>query len=384
MLPVPRRPSTLNFAEFRPQELVAELIIRSRAPLRVSFSGGGTDVPPYTELYGGVVLSSTIKKYAYCSLRPRIEDGLQVNSMGWTTGIGSESDHSHLNGDADLARASVRRMGVTDRLEINTCSDCPPGSGLGSSSAMVVAILGGLREWSAKTIERKKIAEMAYLIERSDVGIPGGMQDQYSAAMGGFNLIRFERKGVTVEPLTISGAVRNELEYRLLLCSTGTTRPSGGILGRQIKSYRERNPTVLEALHEIKKLTFDLNNELVHGRVEEFGELLGHEWNLKKKLDPAISNEEVDKLYQTALTNGAIGGKLLGAGGGGYLLLFAEDGSHKRLSSAMIKAGSKVENVRFEEVGLETWKVGYRDRELHDRTGQRPQISEARAATYAL
>ncbi len=236
MLPVRRPPSTLNFAEFQPQELVAELIIRSRAPLRVSFSGGGTDVPPYTELYGGVVLSSTIKKYAYCSLRPRIEDGLQVNSMGWTTGIGSESDHSHLNGDADLARASVRRMGVTDRLEINTCSDCPPGSGLGSSSAMVVAILGGLREWSAKTIERKKIAEMAYLIERSDVGIPGGMQDQYSAAMGGFNLIRFERKGVTVEPLTISGAVRNELEYRLLLCSTGTTRPSGGILGRQIKS----------------------------------------------------------------------------------------------------------------------------------------------------
>ncbi len=122
----------------------------------------------------------------------------------------------------------------------------------------------------------------------------------------------------------------------------------------------------------------------MHGRVEEFGELLGHEWNLKKKLDPAISNEEVDNLYQTALTNGAIGGKLLGAGGGGYLLLFAEDGSHKRLSSAMIKAGSKVENVRFEEVGLETWKVGYRDRELHDRAGQRPQISEARAATYAL
>lgn len=304
--------------------------------------------------------------------------------MGWTTGIGTDTGHSHLNGDADLARAAVQRMGVTDRLEINTCSDCPPGSGLGSSSAMVVAILGGLSEWSARTIERKKVAEMAYLIERLDVGIPGGMQDQYSAAMGGFNLIRFEKRGVTVEPLTISGAVRNELEYRLLLCSTGTTRPSGGILGRQIKSYREGNPTVLEALHEIKKLTFDLNNELVHGRVEEFGELLGHEWNLKKKLDPAISNQEVDKLYQTALANGAIGGKLLGAGGGGYLLLFAEDGSHKRLSSAMIKAGSRVENVRFEDVGLETWKVGYRDREQHDRAGQRPQISETRPATYAL
>src|SRR6266550_7892062 len=145
MLPVPRRPSTLNFAEFRPQELVAELIIRSRAPRRVSFSGGGTDVPPYTEQFGGVVLSSTIKKYAYCSLRPRVEDGVQVNSMGWTTGIASDHGHSQsLNGDGDLARAAVRRMGVTDPLEINTCSDCPPGSGLGSSSALVVAILGGL------------------------------------------------------------------------------------------------------------------------------------------------------------------------------------------------------------------------------------------------
>ena len=137
-------------------------------------------------------------------------------------------------------------------------------------------------------MERKRVAEMAYLIERSDVGIPGGMQDQYAAAMGGFNLIRFEKEGVAVNPLAISGAVRNELEYRLLLCSTGTTRPSGGILGRQIKSYREGNPTVLEALHEIKKLTLDLNDELVRGRVEEFGELLGQEWDLKKKLDPAI------------------------------------------------------------------------------------------------
>ncbi|OLB68292.1 hypothetical protein AUI06_11500 [archaeon 13_2_20CM_2_52_21] len=361
------------------------MIIRSRAPLRVSFSGGGTDVPPYTDKYGGVVLSSTIKKYAYCSIRPRVGDGLQVNSMGWTTGITAEASYAQsLNGDADLARAAVRRMGVTDRLEINTCSDCPPGSGLGSSSALVVAILGGLCEWSAKPMERKRVAEMAYLIERSDVGIPGGMQDQYAAAMGGFNLIRFEKEGVTVKPLAISGAIRNELEYRLLLCSTGTTRPSGGILGRQIKSYREGNPTVLEALHEIKKLTFDLNDELVRGRVEEFGELLGREWDLKKKLDPAISNDEVDKLYRTALANGAIGGKLLGAGGGGYLLLFAEDGSHKRLSSAMIKAGSRVENVRFEDVGLETWKVGYRDREQRDRAGQRPQISEARPASYAL
>ncbi len=364
---------------------MTELIIRSRAPLRVSFSGGGTDVPPYTEQFGGVVLSSTIKKYAYCSLRPRIEDGVQVNSMGWTTGIASDHGHSQsLNGDGDLARAAVRRMGVTDPLEINTCSDCPPGSGLGSSSALVVAILGGLCEWSAKPMERERIAETAYLIERTDVGIPGGMQDQYAAAMGGFNLIRFEKQGVTVKPLAISGAVRNELEYRLLLCSTGTTRPSGGILGRQIKSYREGNPTVLEALHEIKKLTLDLNDELVRGRVEEFGELLGQEWDLKKKLDPAISNEDVDKLYHTALENGAIGGKLLGAGGGGYLLLFAEDGSHKRLSSAMIKAGSRVENVRFDDVGLETWKVGYRDREQRDRAGQRPQISEARPASYAL
>src|SRR5438552_15040681 len=159
-----------------PRGLTSDLIIRSRAPLRVSFSGGGTDVPPYTEQYGGVVLSSTIKKYAYCSLRPRVEDGLQVNSMGWTTGIVTEQSHAQsLNGDAELARAAVRRMGVKDRLEINTCSDCPPGSGLGSSSALVVAILGGLCEWSAKPMERKRVAEMADLIVSSDFVMSGVM-----------------------------------------------------------------------------------------------------------------------------------------------------------------------------------------------------------------
>jgi len=362
--------------------MVSRLIIRSRAPLRVSFSGGGTDVPPYTEQYGGVVLSSTIKKYAYCSLRSREGDGLQVNSMGWTTGIHSEPSNSQsLNGDADLAKAAVRRMGVTDPLEINTCSDAPPGSGLGSSSALVVAILGCLSEWASKPLERKKVAELAHMVERFDVGIPGGMQDQYAAAIGGLNLMRFDKEGVSVSALSISRAVRNELEYRLLLCSTGTTRPSGGILRRQIKSYHDKDPMVLESLHEIKKLTLKLNNELVHGRVEEFGELLGEEWELKKKLDPAISNDQVDGLFQTALDNGAVGGKLLGAGGGGYLLLFAKDGSQKRLSSSMIKTGSRVENVRFEDAGLETWKVNFRQ---DGPEGQTIHISEVKPLAHAL
>jgi D-glycero-alpha-D-manno-heptose-7-phosphate kinase len=353
--------------------------------LRVSFSGGGTDVPPYNEQYGGVVLSSTIKKYAYCSLAPTDEDGFPVNSMGCTTGIGSgHVDSQSLNGDADLARAAMKRMKVADRIQIGTGSDCPPGSGLGSSSALVVAIIGGLCAWSARNMDRQDVAEMAYTIERSDVGIPGGMQDQYAAAMGGFNLMQFEKNGVTVSPLSISPPVKNELEYRLLLCSTGTTRPSGGILGRQIKSYREKNPNVLDALHEIKKLTLNLHAELVHGRVEEFGSLLGEEWELKKRLDPAISNDEVDKLYRTALENGAVGGKLLGAGGGGYLLLFAEDGAQKELSLAVIKAGSRVENVRFENSGVETWKLEPHGKGEQTRVVHESRLSEATPVSNPL
>ena len=285
-------------------------------------------------------------------------------------------ESSSLNGDAELARAAMKRMEVADKMKIYTGSDCPPGSGMGSSSALVVAIIGGLCAWTARSMEKKNIAEIAYVIERSDVGIPGGMQDQYAAAFGGFNLIRFERNGVTVDPLSISVPVKNELEYRLLLCSTGTTRPSGGILSRQIKSYRDKNQRVLDALHEIKKLTLDLHNELVHGRVEEFGALLGEEWELKKQLDPAISNDEVDKLYRTALENGAVGGKLLGAGGGGYLLLFAEDGAQKKLSSAVIKAGSMVENVRFEGSGVETWSLEHHGRVNETRMGHKNHLSE--------
>lgn len=361
------------------------MLIRSRAPLRVSFSGGGTDVPPYNEQFGGVVLSSTIKKYAYCTLVPTEQDGFPVSSMGCTTGIGSgHTDLESLNGDADLARAVMKRMGVADRMAIGTGSDCPPGSGMGSSSALVVAIIGGLCAWSSRTMNRKEMAEMAYLVERSDVGIPGGMQDQYAAAIGGFNLIRFEKAGVAVDPLSISSPVKNELEYRLLLCSTGTTRPSGGILSRQIKSYKEKNLGVLNALHEIKKLTFDLHNELVHGRVEEFGELLGEEWELKKRIDPAISNDEVDKLYHTALENGAVGGKLLGAGGGGYLLLFAKDGSQKELSSAVIKAGSRVENVRFEDSGVETWKLEHHEQNRPNQMGHKTHLSEASAISHSI
>lgn len=368
--------------EKRQRKLETSLLIRSRAPLRVSFSGGGTDVPPYTEEYGGVVLSSTIEKYAYCSLTPTDQEGIPVDSMGCTTGIGSgHLDAKSLNGDADLVRAAMKRMEILDRLRVSTGSDCPPGSGMGSSSALVVAVIGCLRSWKAKAMEKKEIAEMAYLIERSDVGIPGGMQDQYAAAFGGFNLMKFEKTGVSVEPISLSKSVKNELEYRLLLCSTGTTRPSGGILGRQIKSYREKNPKVMEALHEIKKLTLELHHELIHGRVEEFGELLGNEWELKKKIDPAISNDEVDRLYHTALDSGAIGGKLLGAGGGGYLLLFAEDGSQKKISSAVIKAGSRVENVRFEDQGLETWKLDGKLRKEEGYTGQRTHLNESRAVS---
>ena len=365
--------------EKRQKKTESNLLIRSRAPLRVSFSGGGTDVPPYTEQYGGVVLSSTIKKYAYCSLAPTEEEGVPVDSMGCTTGIGSGHVESKtLNGDADLVRAAMKRMEILDRLRVSTGSDCPPGSGMGSSSALVVAVIGCLRSWKARAMEKKEIAEMAYVIERTDVGIPGGMQDQYAAAFGGFNLIHFDKNGVTVDPLSLPRSVKNELEYRLLLCSTGTTRPSGGILGRQIKSYRDKNVTVLDALHKIKKLTLDLHSQLVHGRVEEFGELLGDEWELKKKLDPAISNEEVDRLYHTALDSGAIGGKLLGAGGGGYLLLFAEDGSQKKISSAVIKAGSRVENVRFEDAGLETWRLDTRPRGIEGPLGHKGPIGETK------
>lgn len=331
--------------------------VRARAPLRVSYAGGGTDVPPYPSLKGGVVLSSTIQNYAYCSISPR-SDGIVTVSredQDVSTSRGRPSELKK-SGETEFVRAVAKRFGVEQGFDANLRYDALPGTGLGSSSALCVALIGAFREWVGKSMTGYDIANLAYDVERKDVGIPGGLQDQYASTFGGFNLIEFKNETNIVNPLRVNRETLNELEYSSLLFFTGKTRRSGGILQRQIESYKHKDSKVMDALERMKELTLQMKDSLLTGNLTEFARLLNSEWVTKKTLDSAISTIEVDKLLQTALQNGAIGGKLLGAGGGGFLFVYCEPGKKVHVEKTLERLGGKAFPVRFDLEGLQTWR----------------------------
>lgn len=334
------------------------MIYRSKSPLRVSFAGGGTDVPPYPELYGGLVLCATINKYAYASLVPREDDELRIRSLDYNIDVRYRRDEDlFFNGELDLVKAVVRFMGSRRGADLFLHSDAPPGSGLGSSSAMVVALIGVLSNWLRNPLTNYQTAEQAVQIEREDLGIKGGLQDQYASAFGGFNLIEFNGPTVVVNPLRVERSCINELHYRLLLCYTGSTRLSANILARQIESYQRGEKEVLEALHSLKGITLSMKNALLHGRVDAFGELLGEEWQYKKRLDSAISTPAIDEMFEAARREGALGGKVLGAGGGGYLLLCCRFDRKHLVAKKLEEMGGEIVDFEFEREGLQTWSV---------------------------
>jgi len=331
---------------------------RSRAPLRISFCGGGTDVSPYPEERGGVVLSATINKYAYASLIPRRDARVKITSLDYD--VVAKYEHSRkvkFDGELDLVKAVIKRLGGGSGLDLFVHTDAPPGSGLGSSSTLVVALIGAFREWLKKPLTDYEIAELAYRIERSDLGIAGGRQDQYAATFGGFNFIEFTGDSTVVNPLRIKPSILNELEYRLLLCYTGQTRLSAGILKRQIDSYVTRKAGVVKALDCLKAYTAQMKNALLLGKLDALGELLHEAWLRKKKLDRDISSARIDELYSVARRNGAVGGKILGAGGGGYLLVLCKFDRKHVVAEKLEKAGGQIVEFGFEFRGLDTWKA---------------------------
>ncbi|MDO8588898.1 MAG: GHMP kinase [Armatimonadota bacterium] len=337
------------------------MIYRSRAPLRISFAGGGTDVSPYFETYGGVVLSTTINKYAYATVSERRDEDISVASLDYDTVAKYRSNDKLLyNGELDLVKAVLRRMRKGRRklgVDLFLHSDAPPGSGLGSSSTMVVALIGAFRAARNLPLTNYDIAELAYQIERVDLGIKGGMQDQYAATFGGFNLIEFNSNSVIVNPLRMSADVLNELEYSLLLCYTGRTRLSAHILDRQISSVTQQKGEVMDSLHRSKTIAIELKNALLQGRLCEFGSLLHEAWIEKKKLDTNITSSQIDELYAIARKNGVLGGKILGAGGGGYLLLFCDFKKKHVAAQKLEAAGGQIVQFGFDFQGLQTWEV---------------------------
>lgn len=337
------------------------MIIRSKAPLRISFAGGGTDVPPYVNEKGGVVLSATIDKYAYGSLQLRDDESITVKSLDYDIVAKYHVDDDLVyDGELDLVKAVLLNMLRENGqgLDFFIHSDAPPGSGLGSSSTMVVALIGLIKQWKRLPLTNYEMADLAYKIERLDLGIDGGMQDQYAAVFGGFNFIEFNPPAVIVNPLRIDPEIVNELHYNLLLCYTGKTRVSANIITTQVDNYVRKEVDVLKAMDELKHITIEMKNALLQGRLTDYGCLLHEAWVNKKRMAKQITTSNIDRLYEAARENGALGGKILGAGGGGYLLVYCRFGTKHIIAEALEKLGGQVVDFNFDYHGLQTWEVG--------------------------
>jgi len=333
--------------------------IRAKAPLRISFAGGGTDVPPYPELYGGCVLNATIGSFAFGSLTPRDDATIRLESVDLDLQIEFDSHQEVLfDGKLDLVKAALKRLGALNShgFDVFLHTDAPPGSGLGSSSALVVALVGLVKEFRHLPFGNYEVARQAYVIERKDLAISGGLQDQYAAAFGGFNLIEFERDRVIVNPLRVHPGTVNELEHNILLCYTGTTRRSDRIIDDQTERLNQNTGATLDGLVQQKELAVAMKNALLTDRLTDFGELLHCAWTAKKQLSTRISNPAIDEMYDEARKHGAMGGKITGAGGGGFMMFYCEFAKKHRVAERLRALGAHPTDFAFEPSGLQTWR----------------------------
>jgi D-glycero-alpha-D-manno-heptose-7-phosphate kinase len=336
------------------------MLIRAKAPLRISFAGGGTDVPPFPAREGGLVLNATINRYAYGTLRPREDDTIEIHShdFGMSAQFGVH-EPMVFDGNLDLAKAAIRRFAGRESrgFDLLLHSNAPPGSGLGSSSAMMVALIGVLKELRGLPVTDYELAELAHSIERDELGIKGGRQDQYAAAFGGFNFIELHGDHVIVNPLRVPEDVMLELEHNLLLCYTGTTRKGDHIIEDQTNRFEAGDSDALAGLRAQKELAVEMKNALLQRRLGDFGELLHTAWEAKKRMSTRISNPRIDELYAAAREAGAVGGKVTGAGGGGYVLLYCRHDRKHEVAARMIELGATIDEFAFELLGLRTWRA---------------------------
>jgi D-glycero-alpha-D-manno-heptose-7-phosphate kinase len=335
-------------------------VFRAKAPLRVSFAGGGTDVPPFPEQEGGLVLSATINRYAYGALAPRDDSQICLESVDFGLSLNYGVDDEILfDGRLDVAKAAIRRLG-RGGYDVFLHTSAPPGSGLGSSSAVMVSLIGLLKEFHGSPLTDYEIAQLAFDLERNELGIRGGHQDQYAATFGGFNFIEFEADRVIVNPLRVPPDVVHELEHNMLLCYTGKTRSSDRIIEDQTKRWQGGEEQALAGLRAGKELAVEMKNALLQRRLGDFGDLLGTAWEEKKKMSPRITNEFIDTAYEEARRHGALGGKVTGAGGGGYMLFCCPFQKKHNVAKALIAMGGQVTEFEFAPDGLTTWSVDER------------------------
>lgn len=314
----------------------------ARAPVRVSFAGGGTDFESYFTRFGGLVVSAAIDKYFYVFLTVTRRGNIQIMSSDYQT-FYRQSAHEEMLWDGDLAlpRAVLNHFNIREGLSMFLASQIPPGTGLGSSSTVTGSIIKALSSLLGLDLSKQQVAELACLIEIDKLGMPIGKQDQYATAYGGVNAITFTRDGVYVEPLLLSSETLEGLESNVLLFYTGAARDAARTLFAQDRAVREDDATVLESLHAIKAMAAETRRCLEAGTLGAFGEILHESWERKKRLAEGISNPRIDEYYEMARRSGAIGGKIAGAGGGGFLILYCEAGTTPRVTEALERMGLK-------------------------------------------
>lgn len=324
-------------------------MIISRAPLRIPFGGGGTDLPHYQSQYGGFILSAAINKYVFINVnRPEIRENYCIK-YSKTEVVDRIEDIKH-----DLVREALKLLDVQDRIEISAMADVPAGTGMGSSGTFTVALLTALHAFKRKHAQLRDIAEEACHIEIEKLSHPSGKHDQYLAAFGGLTCLEIDTSGkVKVEPMALSYQSLDELRSNLFLFYTGIKRSSSEVLQDQNQGVKKSDSMVVESYHEIKEIGRMIKSALEKSDFDGFGRLMNQHWEVKKRTSKKVSTDFVDRLYDLGLKNGAIGGKLMGAGGGGFMMFYCpnENGRARQLRDAMTSEGLKEMPFDFDTQG---------------------------------
>ncbi len=339
------------------------MIIRSRAPLRLGLAGGGTDVAPYCDNFGGVVLNVTVDMYAYCTIEPTEDGVVEFYAADRKERFSAPFSNNYpLEGDLLLHKGVynhiMRKYGQKKAVSfrMTTYSDAPAGSGLGSSSTMVVAMLKAYMEWMNLPLGEYDMAAIAYQVERREIGLSGGKQDQYAATFGGFNYMEFYAGDrVIVNPLRLKKWIKNELESSLVLYYTGTSRDSAKIIDEQVRCQKDEKS--MEGMHELKEQAFLMKEAVLRGNFDGFADCLHAGWEAKKKTSSAISNPHIDKIYQFVMEHGGKAAKISGAGGGGFMMIFCDPIRRYELVEALKQTDGQVMVTSFTEKGTQAWTL---------------------------
>ncbi len=340
------------------------MIYRSKAPLRIGLAGGGTDVSPYSELYGGAILNATISLYANATIEPLEENRIILEAIDRNEKEEYDLKESlPINGTLDLLKGVYNRIqkdygNKGKGFRLSTFVDAPAGSGLGTSSTLVVAIIGAFTEMLRLPLGEYDMAHYAFEIERKDLKFDGGRQDQYAATFGGVNFMEFFGDDkVIVNPLRVKQQYLFELENNLLLYYTSTSRESATIIRQQSRNVTDKKEQAIEAMHQLKEQAIRMKEALLKGRLNDIGEILDFGFNQKRKMAEGISNELMDRIYDSAKSAGATGGKISGAGGGGFMIFYCPGNTKYKVIRALEQFGGNYKNYQFTEHGLKTWTI---------------------------